>query len=163
MVYEASYYKLFFHPYMQATTMFLGEFLCLGLFFLQKRRDPDAYKLKQLEAKSKNKELKCNPLLIAIPAFCDFLTSTLQYIALNFIAGSVWQMLRGGVIVTTAIFSYFFLKMKVKRNHYFGCGFAIIGILIVGASNVIFASSGGSTGDSVSHCLRRNWLSWATS
>ena len=48
-------------------------------------------------------------------------------------------MLRGGVIVTTAVFSKFFLKMVPKKNHYFGCAFAILGIIIVGISNVVFA------------------------
>jgi hypothetical protein len=55
MVYEGAYYKLFFHPYMQATTMFVGEALCYLLFIIQIRRDPDAYKMKQLEAKSSGK------------------------------------------------------------------------------------------------------------
>ena len=131
--------------------------MCYLLFIIQIRRDPDAYKMKQLEAKSKGLELRCNPLYIAIPAFCDFLTSTMQYIALNFISGSVWQMLRGGVIVTTAIFSKFFLKMIPKRNHYFGCCFAILGILIVGASNIIFSpKSDEGDADAVNYLVFRN-------
>ena len=139
---------------MQATTMFVGEALCYLLFIIQVRRDPDAYKMKQLEAKSSGKELKCNPLYIAIPAFCDYLTSTMQYIALNFISGSVWQMLRGGVIVTTAIFSKFFLKMVPRRNHYFGCLFDIIGIAIVGVSSVVFAEHSDDSGsDAVKYSI----------
>lgn len=82
----------------------------------------------------------------------------MQYIALNFISGSVWQMLRGGVIVTTAIFSKFFLRMVPKRNHYFGCAFAILGILIVGASNIIFSpKSDEGDADSVIYSPFRNW------
>jgi hypothetical protein len=75
--------------------MFFGEFLCLGLYFLMKRRDPDGFRMRMLEAKSKGKKLDMNPLWLAIPAFCDCLTSTMQYFALNFISGSVYQMLRG--------------------------------------------------------------------
>jgi drug/metabolite transporter (DMT)-like permease len=75
----------------------------------------------------------------------DFLTSTMQKIALNFLPGSVWQMLRGGVIVTTAIFSRFFLQMRPRKNHYFGCAFAILGIIIVGISNVAFAEKSSSS------------------
>jgi hypothetical protein len=37
--------------------------------------------------------------------------------------------------------------MKIRRYHLSGCLFAIIGILIVGASNVIFADHSGSGGD----------------
>lgn len=54
-----------------------------------------------------------NKFLLAVPAFCDFVTSTLQYIALNFIPGSVYQMMRGGTIITTFIFSIVFLRAKV--------------------------------------------------
>lgn len=63
-----------------------------------------------LDAKSKGKEINMNKFLLAIPAFCDFIASTLQCIALNFISGSVYQMIRGGTIITTAICSKIILK-----------------------------------------------------
>lgn len=60
--------------------------------------------------------------------------------------------------MTTAIFSKFFLKMIPKRNHYFGCLFAIIGILIVGASNIIFSPKNeDGDADAVTNNLFRNW------
>jgi drug/metabolite transporter (DMT)-like permease len=76
--------------------------------------------------------------LLAIPAISDFITSTLQLVALNFISGSVYQILRGGSIVTTFIFSIVFLKIKVKRCQIIGAGLSLIGIIIVGISNVAF-------------------------
>jgi len=75
--------------------MFVGEFLCMGLYFFMRFRDPESFRMRLLEAKSKGKKIDMNPLLLAVPAFCDCLTSTMQYIALNFISGSVYQMLRG--------------------------------------------------------------------
>lgn len=88
-----------------------------------------------------------NKFLLAIPALCDFITSTLQYIALNFIPGSVYQMMRGGTIVTTFIFSIVFLKSKVQKHQILGSALALIGVLIVGTSNMIFSdSSSGSSG-----------------
>lgn len=83
---------------------------------------------------------------MAIPALCDFITSTLQYIALNFIPGSVYQMMRGGTIVTTLIFSIFFLGAKVQKYQILGAGLALIGVFIVGTSNMVF--SGSSSGSS---------------
>lgn len=83
---------------------------------------------------------------MAIPAICDFITSTLQYIALNFIPGSVYQMMRGGTIVTTLIFSIFFLGAKVQKYQILGAGLALIGVFIVGTSNMVF--SGSSSGSS---------------
>lgn len=88
-----------------------------------------------------------NKFLLAIPALCDFITSTLQYIALNFIPGSVYQMMRGGTIVTTFIFSIVFLKSKVQKHQILGSALALIGVLIVGTSNMVFSdSSSGSSG-----------------
>jgi hypothetical protein len=48
IVYEGSYYKYFFHPYMQAATMFFGEFLALIIFLALKKRDPEGYKMRML-------------------------------------------------------------------------------------------------------------------
>ena len=47
-------------------------------------------------------------------------------------------MLRGGVIVITAIFSILFLKRKLYVHHLIGCLGAVAGIAIVGVSNFIF-------------------------
>lgn len=69
--------------------------------------------------------------------------------ALNFVAGSVYQMMRGGAIVTTFLFSIFFLKMKAQRNQVAGSVLALVGVLIVGASSLLFADSSGDGGDSV--------------
>lgn len=85
-----------------------------------------------------------NKLWLAIPAFCDFVTSTLHYIALNFVAGSVYQMMRGGTIVTTFIFSITFLKTKVKANQIIGSLLALVGVAIVGISNMEFSNSSSS-------------------
>lgn len=55
LVEEGPYYKYFFHPYMQATTMFFGEFLALISFIVLKYRNPEKYKMDMLEARSKGK------------------------------------------------------------------------------------------------------------
>jgi drug/metabolite transporter (DMT)-like permease len=77
----------------------------------------------------------------------DLVTSTLQYVALNFVAGSVYQMMRGGAIVTTFIFSIIFLKMKAQRNQVAGSILALVGVFIVGTSSLIFSSSSSSGTD----------------
>ena len=101
-----------------------------------------------------------NKFWLAIPAFCDFVTSTLQYIALNFIPGSVYQMLRGGTIVTTFIFSVVFLHSKVEKSQILGAGLALFGVLIVGTSSLIFSSSGSGSADAVLIYLFRVFKLW---
>ncbi len=85
-----------------------------------------------------------NKLLILIPTAFDLISSTLQYIALNFISSSSYQMLRGGTIVTTYIFSKYLLRARMKRHQTAGAIVALVGILIVGGSNSLFSISGGS-------------------
>jgi len=53
-----------------------------------------------------------NPLLIAIPASCDFMGSSLMFVALTMVPASVYQMMRGIIVVITALFSMAFLGRK---------------------------------------------------
>jgi hypothetical protein len=58
-------------------------------------------------------------------------------------------MLRGGVVVVTAIFSVVFLKKKLTLTQILGCTLTIIGIGIVGLSNLIFPMKSSSSTSSV--------------
>lgn len=134
---------------MQAATMFFGEALALIIYFVMKKRDEEGFKMRLLEAKSKGKETNFNVFWLAIPAINDLITSTLQYVALNFVSGSIYQMTRGGAIITTFIFSVTFLKMKAQINQIAGSVLALVGVLIVGASTIMFSDSGDSGADAV--------------
>ena len=78
--------------------MFIGEMI-VGIPYLMTRNKPtkdEFYGYKKEPA----------PVwLLLFPAIMDLLASLLSYIALNMVASSVWQISRGGVIITTAIFS----------------------------------------------------------
>ena len=79
-------------------------------------------------------------------------------------------MLRGGVIVVTAIFSVVFLKKKLTLTQIVGCSLTIIGIGIVGLSNLVFPERSNGSESSVikSSCILlsqpSNWLqcSWSS-
>lgn len=105
--------------------------------------------MRALEAKEKGLKTEFNKFLLAIPALSDFITTTLHYVALNFISGSVYQMMRGGSIVTTLIFSVFFLKSKVMKNQIAGAGLVLFGVAIVGLSNFIFKNHSGDGASAV--------------
>jgi hypothetical protein len=51
--------------------------------------------------------------VFAIPALSDALSSMLQYMGLALINSSTYMMFKGASIITTAIFSYFLIKMKI--------------------------------------------------
>ena len=80
-----------------------------------------------------------NKFLLLVPASLDLLTSTLQFMALNFISGSAYQLFRGGAIVTTYFFSVVVFKQKVQRPQLVGTIIALIGLTIIGIANIIFA------------------------
>jgi drug/metabolite transporter (DMT)-like permease len=65
------------------------------------------------------------------------MSSTVQMIALTMVAASVYQMMRSGAIIFTAIISFFFLKRKIYRHHILGIGLITIGIVLVGIAALV--------------------------
>lgn len=78
-------------------------------------------------------------LLVIISVLSDIITSTLHFFALNFISGSSFQIIQGGNIIATFIFTILFLKKPVFKKNVIGSIFAFVGILIVGIANLIFS------------------------
>lgn len=107
--------------------MFLGESLCFIPYLIYKSFKP---KKNEFEVSGFMK-LECPVYLPLIPGIMDLLASTLAYISLNLIAGSVWQISRGGVIITTAIFSRICLKKSFTKASLVGCALAFLGITLV--------------------------------
>jgi len=64
------------------------------------------------KAKKLDMPTNINPMLIAIPASCDFMGSSLMFVALTMVPASVYQMMRGIIVVITALFSMAFLGRK---------------------------------------------------
>lgn len=123
---------------MQTLFASIGEFICLVVFFLLRWRSPQLYKDRSEEArKAGKKPLRLS--VLAIPAAGDFIGSTLANISVNFLLGSVYQLIKGGLLLTTAGFSYWLTRKRIKRNHIAGCTFALVGLIIVGSYNIAAA------------------------
>ena len=123
--------------------MFTGElsvFIAYGvkkILYAQKAKEfpnEPKYKMSPGRAKAGEKQLKMNasPLLLAIPASCDFCGSTLMFIALTMVDASVYQMMRGIITVITALLSIIFLKRQQYRHHWVGIACIIAGVAEVG-------------------------------
>jgi len=131
--------------------MFLGElfvFTFLGIKILLDRRaaanadynqllSPGGVVAGQLKMKT-----NINPMWLALPATCDVCGSTLMFVALTMVAPSVYQMMRGLIVVITALLSIIFLGRKQYRHHWTGVVLIITGVFIVGYVSVV-----GSSGD----------------
>jgi drug/metabolite transporter (DMT)-like permease len=85
-----------------------------------------------------------NPLLLAIPASFDIIGSSLMNVALTLIPASIYQMMRGMIIIVTTVMSIIFLKRKYYRHHWTSVAVIFLGVAIVGASPLIHGKSSGS-------------------
>ena len=145
----------FNHPFVQCAIMFVGEFLCLLVYFAKtmylksnKKEDPNAPPEPPggliTTADGRVLKTKINPLLLAIPACFDIIASTMMNIALTLINASIYQMLRGMLVIVTAFMSIIFLKAKLYRHHWTSLAVLFIGVFMVGLSS--FLSSNNSEG-----------------
>jgi len=87
-----------------------------------------------------------NPIWLAIPATCDVCGSTLMLVALTMVAPSVYQMMRGLIVVITALLSIIFLGRKQYRHHWTGVALIITGVFVVGYVSVAGSSGSDSNG-----------------
>jgi len=133
----------FNHPAVQTLSMFMGETLCLFVFFIMRYRERQGqYRQLSYETTPKpNPEpVKFPVWTFLIPSMCDMTGSTLMYVGLTLTYPSVYQMLRGMIVVFTGTFSFFFLGRKLSYHHFIGMGGIIVGTVLVGLSSVLHGS-----------------------
>ncbi|XP_033221942.1 solute carrier family 35 member F6-like [Belonocnema kinseyi] len=129
--------RAFNHPFMQSAFMFLGEMMCLLVFkiaFCYYNRQANG----SVETNTLTKGSRTfNPLILAIPALCDTIATSIMYVGLTMTYASSFQMLRGSVIVFTGILSVGFLERKLGFQKWSGIGLVIVGLLVVGLADFI--------------------------
>ena len=127
----------FNHPFMQSSFMFIGEMMCFLVFKIlyhyYSRRGDSSVDSNPL-TKGSN---VFNPYILLIPALCDTCATSVMYVGLNLTYASSFQMLRGAVIVFTAILSMGFLNRKLGSREWTGIGMVIVGLALVGLSDII--------------------------
>lgn len=118
----------FTHPYFQCAVMFIGEIFCLFL-----------YGVKRLFASSEGSSGRegLNPLVIAFPAMFDICGSSLMFVALTMCAASVYQMMRGVIVVITALMAMYFLGRRQYAHHWSSLSLIVFGVFIVGFVNIM--------------------------
>ncbi|OMJ94984.1 hypothetical protein SteCoe_1676 [Stentor coeruleus] len=144
---QSSEGEKYHHPYLQAASMFVGESICYGLFRLYSFVSKSKNKVTPLSP-SKNLEnnvySKLGNFIFFFPAFFHLIASTISFIGLVFIAPSIYQMMKGFIVVIVAISSVLFLKKKIYRHQVLGCVLITLGIIIVGIVSIIYKASSAS-------------------
>eukprot|EP00455_Lapot_gusevi_P041108 TRINITY_DN4730_c0_g1_i3.p1 TRINITY_DN4730_c0_g1~~TRINITY_DN4730_c0_g1_i3.p1 ORF type:complete len:208 (+),score=33.87 TRINITY_DN4730_c0_g1_i3:75-698(+) len=127
-------YAKFAHPFIQSVSMFVGESLCLvAWYFLRPAVSAEAISdAENLKAHSKPK----NPhwKIFIMPAIADYFAVSLTFFALNLTYASMFQMLRGSVIVFTALLAVIWLRRRLFLHHWIGVSILMAGLFLVGVS-----------------------------
>lgn len=119
--------------------MMCGEILCLIIYGIKNA----FYGSSQTQPQSR----RFNAFKLAIPAMFDICGSSLMFVALTMCAASVYQMMRGVIVVITAVMALYFLGKPQYIHHWSSLFTIVLGIFIVGFVN-IQASKEASAGDS---------------
>ena len=128
--------------------MFIGEALCLIVFWLNSRWTADSeYQSLGPEdtetATESTDSLTVNELpdlsgkknlYLFVPTLCDMTATTLMNIGLIYCSASIYQMLRGSVVIFTGILSTLFLKRVHPTYRWFALIAVFAGVSIVGLS-----------------------------
>mmetsp|Transcript_133633 Transcript_133633/g.249967 ORF Transcript_133633/g.249967 Transcript_133633/m.249967 type:complete len:394 (+) Transcript_133633:71-1252(+) len=126
--------KQFHKPWTQNIQMFMGESLLLTVFLA---RRPARHR-----ARAAGTQAKVPFYIFAVPAACDILGTGVGGVGMLYISASVWQMMRGSLIIFTCFVSMIFLKKKLYAYNWVAVLVAAFGLALVGCSAVLDESSG---------------------
>lgn len=141
-------HHVFNKPWFINMMMFMGESLVLIPHMLRRRSKAN----KGLDATLLDRR-KAPFYLFALPASFDVLGTGIAAVGMMFIDAAVWQMMRGAVIVFSAILSVTFLRRKLRLYHWIGVLLTVVGLCIIGVSAILALENpaGGKTARSGSH------------
>ncbi|CAL8106964.1 unnamed protein product [Calicophoron daubneyi] len=133
----------FSKPWFQSLLMFLGEFVCffifLGVRAHKKRRMIRDGTYVEPAPGEKPAGMVYKPVfhwIFVLPAALDLIGSSVASIGLLFIDASIWQMLRGSLIVFAGLLSICILKRRLYGFHWTGIVLTVIGLAVVGTKSV---------------------------
>ena len=75
-----------------------------------------------------------NLFLLALPSSCDIMGTTLVNVGLIMVPASIYQMVRGFLVVFVGLFSVIFLKRRLSRSQWGGLFLVVLGVSLVGMS-----------------------------
>jgi drug/metabolite transporter (DMT)-like permease len=122
-------------PFMQSFLMFFGMMFSL---IIAKIWDPEA---KGTRPPSSLRQI----VIVGIPASFDMVASTLMTFGLIWINVSVFQMLRGSMVIFSTILSIIFLHRKVRPSEWCGIGLAFLALIMIGVAGAEIPEVGGSS------------------
>jgi drug/metabolite transporter (DMT)-like permease len=86
--------------------------------------------------------------ILALPAICDILGTTLMNAGLLFVAASIYQMTRGALVLFVGLFSVIFLRRHLGGWKWASLFIVVAGVALVGLAGVIEQGAPSIPGDS---------------
>lgn len=77
-------------------------------------------------------------VLLALPAICDILGTTLMNAGLLLVAASIYQMTRGALVLFVGLFSVMFLRRHLHLFQWLSLVGVVVGVGIVGLAGAIY-------------------------
>ncbi len=137
------------HPYLQATSVFMGETLCLTLYFYTRHQRDQKYGSRlapdEKAAVARGLTLAYNPLVFGIPVVFAIVSNALSYIGLANVRASVMQITMCTMIAWTAAFSFVFLKRRYSKTQYLALAAMVAGVSIVGLDAMLYNTEKGES------------------
>ena len=130
IVSQVSLGRKFSHSWFLNLVMFIGESMGIPVFYLFFRKKEKS----EEEKKEEEEKPEINKFLLAIPGFLDTCSTGLANIGLILLPASIYQMLKGSLIVMTFLMSKFIVKNKHTLDHYIAIPVSTLGVILVGLS-----------------------------
>jgi len=142
---DEGHVKQFKKPWFQTEAMFIGMFGCLAVYeimrCIQRAKKGKEQKISESEplvnsskgAKEQKHEMAIwkQYCIVCTPALCDMCATAMMNVGLLWIPASVWQMLRGSMVIFSALFSKFFLKRELHASHWTGVCIVAFSLFVV--------------------------------
>ncbi len=120
--------KLFAKPIMMLLLMFTAMMPSMLFWLIQqsflKKEERDVVPYKTMA-------------ILVIPSVCDLLCTTLLLVAQLYITASLWQMMRGSVIIITALLKRFALNHRLKLHMWIGVAIITLAMLLVASTSFL--------------------------
>ena len=154
----------FSHGWFLNLVMFVGESMGIPGFYLffNKKNSPkennddtkyiqgDQQETIKEEVEEEEKKPEINKFLLAIPGFLDTCSTGLANIGLILLPASIYQMLKGSLIIMTFLMSKFIVKNKHTCDHYVAIPVSTTGVVLVGLSAYLNADEKSDDGGNFS-------------
>jgi len=80
--------------------------------------------------------------IFALPTCCDLTASTIASLGLLWVDASIWQMMRGAIIIFGAILSLVILRKRLQVHNWLGISLVVVGLFFVGFAGFLKNADG---------------------